>query len=540
MKLIKKKNLLFVASILSLLSLVFIILAYSKFYFHSDCMGYLFQAQEQFAQHTLFPKRFHYTTTIFGFSTSIFMLPFVGVVKNEYLLHELGSIIAMMVVVCLIFVLFKEKKEFGAIVTVLLFIPLSLTYEDMLFFQSAYINTWILILVHLVLIKKIISRSENKKRKNFLFILFYFTIVLFSNYYGVSNYIYIEIPLLLSLFIDMWLKYGLDIKQFKKHETKKMLLIILTIVGLCFSFFLYKFLCQKVGFNSSITTGGMLSPDMLCSRFAYIFSSFLSMYGISGTSSLFTLSSIYICSCYLYMFLTVIVFPCYCIKNLKYVKDDFTRFLVLFSILENYILLFLIFFCGMGEGRYYLPAMLGNAIVAVISIQFIKRKFYNHCKNVLFVFIILFSLLSHLIAYKNFNVAGNNQTLCLEQLINPTIKNNVIDYLNEENLNYGFATFWNSYQLMIMSNSSIEIAAYDEGNPLMPYYFDINNGTEYYACSEDLYNPSFHKGRCFVLVKHDENIDETYYKLASKVESIDDFDVLVFDQNIHTYAELKA
>lgn len=537
---INKKRLAVCTSIFAVASIIFIILAYSKYYFHSDCMGFLFQAQEQFKQGKLYPDRFHYTTGIFGFTTSIFMLPFVGVVKNEYLLHEIGSIIAIILVTLCIFILFHEKKEIAGMIIFLLFIPLSWTYVDMMFFQAAFINTWILILIRLLILKKIFQIQELKSFKSLSLIVLYLLIVVFTNYYGVSNYIYVEFPLLISLIGILWIKYGLNTKKYIQEDTEKTITIFLTIIGIVISFVLFKLLCQKVGFNSSTTTGGMMSPTELCSRFNYVFCSFLSLFGIYSTGSLFAVTSIYICACYVFMLITVVLFPIYCIKNIKLLESDFTKFLVLFSVSESVILLFLIFFCGMSEGRYYLPAMLGNAIVAVFAIEILKAKHYKHFKNILYVLIVFFSFLSHLISYKDYNYAGLNKSLSFEQLFNPTFQSDIIDYLKKESVNYGYATFWNSYQLMIMSNSTVEIAAYDEGDPLTPYYFNSNsNKKEYYACSEDLYNPKLHEGKCFVLVREGETIDSMYYELASKQTEINGFTILIFDQNINNYEELK-
>lgn len=59
------KGILFVAMLVSVCGVVYIILAYSKYYFHSDCAGFLFLAKEQLVQKKMFPEGFHYTTEIF-------------------------------------------------------------------------------------------------------------------------------------------------------------------------------------------------------------------------------------------------------------------------------------------------------------------------------------------------------------------------------------------------------------------------------------------------------------------------------------------
>ena len=58
------KAMLLIALLISMAGVIFIILAYSTYYFHSDCAGYLFLAKEQLAQKRMFPEGFEYTTDI--------------------------------------------------------------------------------------------------------------------------------------------------------------------------------------------------------------------------------------------------------------------------------------------------------------------------------------------------------------------------------------------------------------------------------------------------------------------------------------------
>ena len=51
-------GILFASMLVSICGVIYIILAYSKYYFHSDCAGYLFLAKEQLAQKKCSQKDF--------------------------------------------------------------------------------------------------------------------------------------------------------------------------------------------------------------------------------------------------------------------------------------------------------------------------------------------------------------------------------------------------------------------------------------------------------------------------------------------------
>ena len=93
---------------------------------------------------------------------------------------------------------------------------------------------------------------------------------------------------------------------------------------------------------------------------------------------------------------------------------------------------------------------------------------------------------------------------------------------------------------MIAGNSEVDIVAYDQGDPMMPYFFDVNKkeNIQYYAISEDAYDVEKHKGPCFILVAEGEKIPEVYYQKAEEVIKVNTNEILLYGKNIHLYPEL--
>ena len=532
-----KLILLSILSLISVASVVFTILVFTKYSFHSDCMGFLLQAKEQVKQHRYFPEGFHYTTGIFGFTTSVYMIPFVNFIQNDFLLHEMGSIIAFLVVIGLNWVLFWNDKKIATLSTIMICYPLGSIYRDMMFYQSAYTNSFTLILLNLLIVKKLIQEKKiEKKYRVYLFI--YLVVCIFTNYYGVSNYIYVEAPLILSIILKCWIDNGLDVKKIVQNEKKYLLILAVTLVGMVIGLIIFKGLCYKLDFNVEIKSGGIINPNNMLENWNYTLASMFVMFGIDGTSSLFSFNSIAQCLLIIYLFMSVIIVPIYFCKNLEKVKGEFNRLLVIYGIIENFVMLFLMFFGGMIEARYFIPALLTNNYMLIIFAEIISEEQKDKVKNLPIYFVIIVSIINNMSFYM-----GEREVLSktdFQQIMHPSIHSDLIDFLREQGLDYGYATFWNSYNNMVISNSDITIVPFDQNNPLVPYYFNINSvdNINYYACSEDLYNPKLHQGKCFVLLRDGESIREEYYELADETLWCDGYTILVYNQNLNNYEQL--
>lgn len=525
-------------ALLSLLSIIYMILVFSKYGFHSDCMGYLLQAKEQVKQHKFFPDGFHYTTVIFGYTTSVYMIPFVNLIQNDFLLHEIGSIIALIVVICLIWGLFWKDKKFAALSTIMLCYPLGYIYKDMMFYQSAYINILTVTLLNLILVKQLIKQENTKKR--YVLLVLYLIVCIFTNYFGVGNYVYVEAPLIISILLKCWIDNGLDIKGVIRNEKKYIVVLVVTLVGMLIGLVIFKLLCIKLGFDTEIASGGIVYPSNIQRQWDYILENMFLMFGIVGTSSLFSLQSIVQCLLLVYMVVSIIVAPIYLIKHFDKITDEFDRVLVLYGVTENFLLLFLMIFCSMLEARYFIPVMLTNIFLVIYFVRFIVKEHTNMIGKVPVYMLVIVCILDNLVLYTDDETKKIIADTGIEQIIHPSVQSNLIDYLEELGLNYGYASFWHSYSNMIKSNSTVTIVPYDQNNPLLPYYFNGNkvDNLNYYACSEDLYNPELHQGRCFILLADGETIIDRYYELADETLWCDGYTILVYNQNLNNYEQL--
>lgn len=537
---VKFHRIIFILAILSILSIIFIILAFSKYTFHSDCAMFLFLAKEQVKQLKLFPDRFHYTTELASFSPSLFMIPFVKLLENNYLIHEMGSILALVFVAGSILILFQDKKVCAALTFILFFLPLGYTYMDMLFYQSAYISSILFSVLELLCVKYlfILDEVQNTKKKIFIWTAYAVCMVI-MNYSSIREIAIIVIPALCAWAAMIFLREGGRVKDWARQ--KRLLgYIAVTLVLLALCILHYILLCRRLEFDSPTSMGGLVSLEQMMQNWSYTVISLLDLYGINSTKSLFHISTIKQCIMILYLVLSVFIIPIFLLLNVRKIKEPFYQFLVLYTQFVRFINMILMFFCGYREGRYYIPLAFNNVLLFALVIYWLYESRRERFSIWPVVLVLCGSVIVHANYYISIEEDGWYDNFSIQSLVNPSVHSGNVEILRQKGLTYGYASFWNAYSTMIASNCEIEIAAYDQGNPLLPYYFDHNDpqAPYYYGVSEDLYQKELHQGPCFILVQYNEVIPDKYYETADEILHSDGFTILLYHQNIQLYPEL--
>ena len=321
-------------------------------------------------------------------------------------------------------------------------------------------------------------------------------------------------------------------------EKKLLTLLGFTIIctGVCYLH--YRYLCAKVGFDGVMTSNGFIEPSILFKQSGETIGDILKLFGIHKTESMISISSIYSCIMLLYFVLTSVILPVAIIRTLKKIENRLYRFCVIYILWSNVLTFFMMIFFGLSSGRYFITIYFGNLLIEVPYLFWIcKEK-----SKVFWKWPILLSLFGAMIVHGAYyvNASARYGKVAMKDLMNPTVHDGVIDVLKEKNIKHGYATFWYAYATMIAGNREVDIVAYDQGDPMMPYFFDVNKkeNIQYYAISEDAYDVEKHKGPCFILVAEGEKIPEVYYQKAEEVIKVNTNEILLYGKNIHLYPEL--
>jgi len=140
--------------------------------------------------------------------------------------------------------------------------------------------------------------------------------------------------------------------------------------------------------------------------------------------------------------------------------------------------------------RYFIPFMVLFIPLIAILFEHAEKK-YEHLKRMAIISgILLFVFGQNILTFQNISKQNFNSG-----------RKDYIQYLLDNKLDYGFATFWNANVTTELSNGKIELAGL-EPDGLDP---DINNfSIQGWLNKEKFYDSSFYKGESFLLLTRAE------------------------------------
>lgn len=528
-------------ALVSVLITIFMILAYTKDVYHSDCAGFLLWAKDIVRTSQLYPKTFHFTTAIFHPFVIFFMLIGQLFSNNDFIIHEWGEIGNLLVIIISSFILFWEDKKKAFFFCILLCNPYCWIYEDMMFYQSAYTFSAFSIILYLIGIKFYINSYDKlTKKKKIIFIFIYSAIFVGMNFCGMSNFIYTVIPGCLTGLLILILEGKTRPTEWIK--SRKFTGLILSSVLLTFvSLICFKLLSKRVNYQNIVTNSGLCNGADIPKNLLTVIGNLFQLSGVMGTTNLLSIRSFVSCMA---VFFTVIVYVCipvYMLHRIMLIDDIYTKYICLFTQVSSFLILFVEICSSTLEVRYSIPVSINDFILAAFFVfqDINENEKTNTTLKKYFIFCCSIFWIMSTGVYLGATSKANYQ-VSFSQLINPHVSNEFLDTLKKNNLTYGYASFWNSYNNMARTNSEITFLAYDAGKPTVPYFFNNNNAQNpnYYAVDEDIYNPDNYKGECFVVVQDGENINNKYYELAKKTVKVENLNILIFEKNIKYYDEL--
>ena len=527
--------------VFSIISIILIILLFLTVNYHSDCAGFLFFGKSEVQHLRLFPESFHFTTGIFVPFSSLFMGLFSLFIKNDYLVHELGTICANLLISLAVFLSFgKENKRAAYIALILYFVPFGVSYTDTFFFQGSYTSVVFATFACMASVRLLFSlKKNNSTKQKVISIIIYSVIFIYSHFVSYSNFIQIMVPALCAFILIGLMHHNGSVKE-TFHNEKSIVWITLLTVSLSFiSLILYACISHTIHFSDGVIDRvGFIGYQDLPGQILKMISTCLSFFSVCRTNALVSVTTIKNCMLLIYVPLILMAIPLLLLFRIKK-YDDYTRFQIIFLNASNFLNLFVIFICGMKEDRYFSPVYANSVILAGIFFNDAFRAKWKHYSSIVLSFMIIMCLCLHGGYYLRRVQTHQFTTVTLKNIFNPQKEDHLIEYLESQDLNYGYATFWYAYSHSINSNGKVTIAAYDKGNPVMPYYFDQNSFDDlhYYAVDDSLYDPQLHRGRCFVVVADGEWIPDIYYERADEIHRVDEFVVLTFNRNINEYSE---
>lgn len=480
--------------IVILFTVAFNIIFLTRYNFEADSAFFVTLAQEQIRTGSLFPEGMFYSTGMFILTPNLLVIPFLFLTENLVLARQLAILLLWVFIYFIIYKVFVVKHERNITGFILASSLFSILYVDasvvsMHFYQGAYVTYIIYQLLFLALMNKTITENSYTYKK-FLGIL---TLYVVANLGELRNLLIWGIPGIIAYVIYIYLING---QQFL--ETKKMLcdqnLLRILFDGILLAFIVCLVVTRLFGTGGSM--GGMSivpAKDFGKSLFVIITGLF-NLYGNSYEASLFSSGGIMkVINFFIAIFINFLL-PVFAIKNINKLRSESGRFVVVFSLISTFIYLLVVFLTGsaIAEDRYLIPVYNNNILLfAAIGSCFLE----NHLKKYLSVglcFVLLYVFLS------NFFYLSYQKASLLHHKFGTFAQGveGVTDFLEENELQYGYATFFNAEEYSILSDNKVRIRGimFNE-KEIMPYNW---------LTSSSFYEPDYYSGKTFLMLTNAE------------------------------------
>lgn len=556
----KSGTMILLISMLALfVSMCGIVFLFTKAFFHSDSAFYVQLALEQLKSGKLFPPGMCYSTVLFVRSPNLILLPILKVIKDWMLARELMVIVMWVLLLLAVLYCFLPKKNRNIAAAVIACMLLMNPYQtadvanettDMLFFQGAYLTIFFDVVIALGVMHRIILLDRKDKTAYKAFLMILLGIVLFFPLLGsVRMDMILTLPLAATIVIFYFLESDQKVSEVLKNKRCIIAVIVIMLVVVA-GFLCYRRLGAMYWSESKGTylkmdkyTGLWYSIGQFVNNLTIIFGNvegavFLSFPGLSKFIN------------YFYALVLVFVIPTAALVRFPKHENRFTRFLILYTWISNLAVAGVFIACNQWAPRYLLTIYLDDILLfAVLLSEYMKKREFLTalCAGLI---VALYCSVCHVYFWGHY-----------KDKIGTDPSKELISFLEENDLHYGYASFWNASVNTVLSGGEVEIL------PLWDYAANGSqrqayNPSDYrsWLNNENWYDPATHPGKSFMLLKNNadedeaaraewiekngddpnnpwvdttppETIREEFYRLNPETLTCGDYTIVVFEDN---------
>lgn len=511
--------------ILILLTVVFNIVFMMRYNFETDSAFIVTLAQEQIRTRSLFPDGMYYSTGLFVLSPNLLVIPFLFLTDNLVLARQSAVLLLWCFVYFVLYKLFVTKNEKNLVGFVLASSLFSVFYitaytVKLHFYQGAYVSYLLFLLLFHLIMSKIIT-DDCYKKKHLMALLF---LCILTNLGDIRNLLIWGIPGFIAYVLYIYSKTGKSVSLKELLRSNACVHTLLTGSLLAFLFYI---VMAKI-YGAAEATVGVPLYNNYEKSVINIINSLFELNGISvirySGNSVIKFVNLY------FSFIFNFFGPVIAIRKYNSVKSETGKFIILFSLISSSIYLLVVFLTGtaVAGNKYLIPVYNNNVVLfAVIGSYFLntlKKRYLS-----VGVFCVLIYVLMN-----NFHFFYCQKDSILNQEFGAFADGykGVTDFLIENDLQYGYATFFNAEEYSVLSNNKVRVRGIllDDGK-IKPHYW---------LTSKRFYEPDYYVGKTFLLLT-DNEIENgfTPHVFAtndlgkpSKVLKFKMYTIFVYDYNI--------
>lgn len=509
----KEAWILAVCAICSVIAVSYYIFSFTKGLVHSDMAAKVLFAYEQHRKHQYFPDGFCYSTGVFILGIENLIYFFMTFLEDWVLCREAAQFTQTLLLIgsvyCFFTVIFgKQKGRIGFAAGVILFVlPLSDVIYDLYFYQAAYTKNVIFLLLQFTVAGKIMTELTQRKKYIWLFV---FVLLTACNNLGIRNIVLIEAPWILTVLL---VSFDFKSKRFQIRWNDK-IVILLSCLATVAGFIFYHLIEGYTGWKNQLEAVAFVKLETMVSQITDLMTAIFQIYGVGENTELISLAGTALPFKFLYMLISVIIVPTAWLIWWKNIDNKIWKWFIGYSWLSNLFAVYFFIATSTGISSFHmLSAYINNTVLlagAVIDIW--KHQFW---KKVICMICAACVLLFHTVYIVQCSETVTEKEASDEELI---------QYLEENDLDFGYAGFWNAYKYMMLTSGKVKVLAYT-GEPNTPWYW---------LTSREWYDPAYHKGKSFLLLEKNQRVAGRYYQTAERVDQVGNYTILVYGQNLAT------
>ena len=527
-------------AILSLAAVLYYTIWPAEGYFHSDCTDTILWAQASVDGGSVFNSDFCYAALL-PFSVSVWLVPLIKIFGVTMTTHIIGMVIfAILFFLSIIFVCRSLEWSWNMTLlcagSVMLLLSSSDKMREIMWGHVIYYSLGLLILfVGLGLLLRMCTNFElEKRRKAYIYALFLFVFMMLGATNGLQCIAIYTLPLIVAIVAEMF--FNSRKKLFSEHN------IYYGFGALILSASMFVGLLLLNFWKGDIIAGYAEAYSLLDDVANWVDNllkfpeSYFSLFGINivdgaSLASMDTIGNLV----KIVVSVAILVLPLVLLFCYKKISDRRTKILLWTHIAVSTVIM-IGFICGrLSAGNWRLIPMVGTSIL--VSFAAIRSMFsIEDCaivwKRVAVVMLIV-PIMGSLVNFKAISAMSKDYGKDNEL-------HQLADFLVENNLEYGYATFWNSQAITLIADSEVQVrcVTVDRSNGIDPYYYQTNRkwyedqeGIESYFVAISQYETT--------LLNNNAEWKELKQKYLFEIRQCGNFNIFVFNTNIFT-AELDS
>ncbi len=505
-------------SVFTLLSVTVFTFTSGNWYFDSDVATANLLAEAILREGTLFPEGWTYGQDIWTFFLHLPIALFSLFSDDSVAMRSWAAMIfiAMAALSCIYFSRKTLRSHAWAVAIPLLFCGISYEYSYMVFGQCAYLPQIIFMFLTLGLFSEAFDERYAVSSKSKLIMLL--LLLAFMCTSGVRNVQSVVIPLLgaivLVYFID---NHGEGLKELKTSLFRMIGGCVILGAAACVGVGIFAWLAVTTNYNAGVI-GNLHLTDvkLVAQKLGEFLSYFLNVFNVISGASLFSVDGILgligiVCFAFIGILFPVLQFR-------KFKEESFgVRLFLMFSavhIVEIFVLA--VFTTLYTVPRYVLTAQM---LLFFISAHYIYKYVLPCVKPIRTLAVVLLVIAFtfpqsalHVIDAKAHGEMMDKQT-------------EICDFLSENGLTYGFATYWHAGRYTVLSDGAVEISGIIlGGDGSMRNYFWLND--------MERYTEETHRGESFLMLTREENQlffgSPTYGALGEPLRVLEHGDYVIY------------